>query len=371
MRGWAPAPDEPGPADRTHPRVTADTRRNPIIATTTDAATARLHRRTREVREDDEAERLAPAATRAADTRGRDHAESEDAYRTAFERDRDRILHSKAFRRLKHKTQVFLNPDGDHFVTRLTHTLQVAQVGRSIANALGLNESLTEAICLGHDIGHAPFGHTGEDALTPFVDGGWQHAIHGVRVVERLEPLNLTHEVRDGIRQSSWKNDPPPSTPEGWVCRFADRIAYLAHDAQDALRAGVLRPEDIPARYLEVFGAPGRAWIDGMVTMVVDASVEAGRVTMAAGPLEVMHELRGWMFEHVYLRPDARIQATRAVKVIGDLVEWYAAHPDEVPGDYRLADSDDLRAAVDYVAGMSDKYAIRVHDERFRPAGLY
>ena len=338
---------------------------------TSGAGTTGLRRRTREIREAEERDRLAPVATRAADTRGRDHEEAEDAYRTAFERDRDRILHSKAFRRLKHKTQVFLNPDGDHFVTRLTHTLQVAQVGRSIANALGLNEPLTEAICLGHDIGHAPFGHTGEDALTPFVDGEWQHAIHGVRVVELLEPLNLTFEVRDGIRQSSWKNDPPPSTPEGWVCRFADRIAYLAHDAQDAIRAGVVRAEDIPSRYLEVFGPPGRAWIDTMVTMVVDASVTAGSVTMAPEPLEVMHELRTWMFEHVYLRPEAKVQSSRAAKVIGDLVGWYAAHPGEVPEAYRLEDSTDLQAAVDYVAGMSDKYAIRVHDERFRPAGLY
>jgi dGTPase len=349
----------------------APTGKGPPITSTTDATASGLQRRTREVREADERTRLAPIATRASDTRGRDRAEVEDAYRTAFERDRDRILHSKAFRRLKHKTQVFLNPDGDHFVTRLTHTLQVAQVGRSIANALGLNEPLTEAICLGHDIGHAPFGHTGEDALTPFVDGEWQHAIHGVRVVERLEPLNLTYEVRDGIRQSSWKNDPPPSTPEGWVCRFADRIAYLAHDAQDAMRAGVLKPDDIPAAYRQVFGPPGRAWIDTMVTMVVDASVAEGWVTMASEPLEVMHELRRWMFEHVYLRPEARIQSSRAAKVIGDLVEWYAAHPGEIPDAYRLPDSNDLQAAVDYVAGMSDKYAIRVHDERFRPAGLY
>jgi dGTPase len=356
------------PSCAAHALANAKDRR---IVTPTDVGTAGFQRRTREVREADERDRLAPLATRSADSRGRDLAEVEDGYRTAFERDRDRILHSKAFRRLKHKTQVFLNPDGDHFVTRLTHTLQVAQVGRSIANALGLNEPLTEAICLGHDIGHSPFGHTGEEALTPFVEGEWQHAVRGVRVVERLEPLNLTFEVRNGIRQSSWKNDPPPSTPEGWICRFADRIAYLAHDAQDALRAGVLRPDDIPAPYLEVFGPPGREWIDTMVTMVVDASVARGRVTMAPEPLEVMHELRTWMFEHVYLRPEAMIQSTRAVKVIRDLVEWYAAHPEEVPDAYRLADSSELQAAVDYVAGMSDKYAIRVHDERFRPAGLY
>jgi dGTPase len=330
-----------------------------------------LHHRTRAVREAEEFANLAPIATKAAETRGRDRDEPEDEHRTAFERDRDRILHSKAFRRLKHKTQVFLNPDGDHFVTRLTHTLQVAQVGRSIATSLGLNEPLTEAICLGHDIGHAPFGHTGEDALTPYVEGEWQHAIHGVRVVELLEPLNLTLEVRDGISQSSWKNDPPPFTPEGWICRFADRIAYLAHDAQDAIRAGVLTETDIPQRFRDVFGPPGRAWIDSMVRMVVDASVAAGHVTMDPEQLALKTELRTWMFDNVYLRPEARRQAERAVKVIQDLVEWYAEHPDQIPDAYRLPDSSDLQASVDYVAGMSDKFAIRVHDERFRPAGLY
>ena len=337
----------------------------------TDETIGGLRRRTREVREREERDQLAPAATRSADSRGRDHEEPEDVYRTAFERDRDRILHCKAFRRLKHKTQVFLNPEGDHFVTRLTHTLQVAQVGRSIANALGLNEPLTEAICLGHDIGHAPFGHTGEDALTPFLDGGWQHAIHGVRIVEVLEPLNLTVEVRDGIRQSSWRNDPPPATPEGMVCRFADRIAYLAHDAQDAMRAGVLRADDIPGRYLDAFGPPGRAWIEAMVETLVDRSVATGQVAMAPDALEAMNGLRTWMFDHVYLRDEARAQSQRGVRVIQDLVRWYIDHPDEIPAAYRLDGSSDLQAAVDYVAGMSDKFAIRAHDHRFRPAGLY
>lgn len=331
----------------------------------------RLRRRTRTVREAEEAERLSPLAALASAAGPRDVDEPDDPYRTAYERDRDRILHAKAFRRLKHKTQVFLNPDGDHFVTRLTHTLQVAQVGRSIANALALNEPLTEAICLGHDIGHAPFGHTGEDALAPLLEEGWQHAIHGVRIVEVLEPLNLTPEVREGIRQSSWRNGPPPATAEGRVCRFADRIAYLAHDAQDAQRAGVLDPADLPGHLIARFGPPGRAWIETMLTMVIDASVDAGEVTMRSDDLEAMHELRGWMFDHVYLRAEARAQAERGVRVIRDLVGWYREHPDEIPAAYRLPDSSELRAAVDYVAGMSDKYAIRAHDQRFRPAGLY
>jgi len=334
-------------------------------------ATPPLRRRTREVREQEEAERLSPIAARAAEARPRDVPEPEDPYRTVFERDRDRVLHCKAFRRLKHKTQVFLNPDGDHFVTRLSHTLQVAQVGRSIANALALNEPLTEAICLAHDIGHAPFGHTGEDALSPLLAEGWQHAIHGVRIVEVLEPLNLTPEVRDGISQSSWRNDPPPCTAEGMVCRFADRIAYLAHDAQDAERAGVLDPADLPDHLVARFGPPGRRWIESMITKVVDASVAAGQVTMADDDLEAMHELRTWMFDHIYLRPAARAQSERGVKVIRDLVTWYEAHPREIPPTYRVEGASDLRAAVDYVAGMTDRYAIRAHDERFRPAGLY
>lgn len=335
------------------------------------AATPGLRIRTRAVREADERAYLAPIATKAADALPRDVVEAGDPYRTAFERDRDRILHSKAFRRLKHKTQVFLNPEGDHFVTRLTHTLQVAQVGRSIAAALGLNESLTEAICLGHDIGHAPFGHTGEDALTPFVEGGWQHAIHGVRVVEKLEPLNLTVEVRDGISQSSWKNDPPPFTPEGTICRYADRIAYLAHDVQDAIRAGVLTADSIPPQFRARFGEPGRAWIDSMVTTVVRSSADAGKVTMEPTALQEMQNLRTWMFDNVYLRPEARAQAQRGVRVIQDLVGWLAERPDAIPDAYRLAESTALQAAVDYVAGMSDKFAMRLHDERFRPAGIY
>ncbi|MBW3658639.1 MAG: HD domain-containing protein [Actinobacteria bacterium] len=343
-----------------------------------------LQRRTREQRERDEFERLAPLATKAAASQGREHDEPDDPFRTCFERDRDRILHSKAFRRLKHKTQVFLNPDGDHFVTRMTHTLQVAQVGRSIAAALGLNEPLTEAICLGHDLGHSPFGHTGEEALSPYfrqVVGSsstlpnaapeWQHAIHGVRVVRLLEPLNLTLEVLDGIGQSSWKNDPPPATPEGWVCRYADRIAYLAHDVEDAIRAGVLLPDGVPDRFVTAFGEPGRDWIASMVTAVIEASVAAGEVTMDPERFAVMDELRDWMFEHVYLRDEARAQAVNAIRVIQDLVEWFRDHPEDVPEAYRLPGSDATQAAIDHVAGMSDKYAMRLHDELYRPAGLY
>lgn len=285
--------------------------------------------------------------------------EAPDPHRTAFERDRDRILHSKAFRRLKHKTQVFINPDGDHFVTRLTHTLQVTQIGRAIATYLRLNEALTEAICLGHDVGHSPFGHIGEDALTPYVSGEWHHAAQSVRVFEVLEPANLTWEVRDGIRAHSWKIDPPPGTEEGMVCRFADRIAYLTHDVDDAVRAGVITPDDLPGDARRTFGEPGGGWITAMIEAVVDESLAIGTVAMAADVLAVMHEVRDFMFERVYLRPDAEEQRIEAITIIRGLVDHYLAAPDDVPDTYRQPAADAITAAIDYVAGMTDRYAIR------------
>lgn len=340
-----------------------------------------MRRITREDRERHEDAFLSPSATRAAASKGREHEEPDDPLRTAFERDRDRILHAKAFRRLKHKTQVFINPEGDHFVTRLTHTLQVAQVGRALAKGLGLNETLTEAICLGHDIGHSPFGHTGEEALTPYVSGlvaeghvragEWLHSVQSVRIVRLLEPLNLTHEVLDGIRAHSWKIDPPPETPEGMCCRFADRIAYLAHDAEDAMRAGVITRDDLPASVLAVLGEPGREWISTLVNAVVEESEREGEVTMRPDVLEAMHALRDYMFGNVYLRDAARRQADKAVALIRDVVEHFAAHPEEIPAGYTLPDDPPVQRAVDYVAGMSDSYALRTHDRLFRPVGLY
>ena len=212
----------------------------------TEPAVRAFVRRDRLSREAEELQ-LAPAATRSADSRGRARPEEPDEFRTAFERDRDRILHSKAFRRLKHKTQVFINPEGDHFVTRLSHTLQVTQISRALAAALSLNEPLAEAIALGHDVGHSAFGHTGEEALSPYFPGGeWHHAAQSVRIFEVLEHLNLSWEVLDGIRAHSWKIEPPPSTPEAMTVRYGDRIAYLTHDALDAIRAGVLDRRRVP-----------------------------------------------------------------------------------------------------------------------------
>ncbi|HEX2155332.1 MAG TPA: HD domain-containing protein [Acidimicrobiia bacterium] len=323
--------------------------------------------RRRQERESHEHEHLAPTASKSDESRGRAEDEEPDEYRTAFERDRDRVVHSKAFRRLKHKTQVFLNPEGDHYVTRLTHTLQVTQVGRAMAVALGLNETLTEAICLAHDVGHSPFGHTGEDALSPFVEGDWLHAHHGVRTLSILEPQNLSWEVLDGVRAHSWRIDPPPGTPEGRLCRFADRIAYLTHDVADALRAGVLQYHDIPTRVLTHFGATAREWIGAMITSVVEASASAGDVTMDPDDMEVMNELREFMFERVYLDQQMDAEKNRAIKVISDLVEYFSAHSVEVPDSYTVPNADPLSRAVDYVAGMTDRYALRTHDKLFRP----
>jgi dGTPase len=327
-------------------------------------------RRTRDERERLEHELLTPEATKADESRGRAELEDDDEFRTAFQRDRDRVIHSKAFRRLKHKTQVFLNPDGDHFVTRMTHTIHVTQVGRAMAAALGLNEDLTEAICLAHDVGHSPFGHTGEDALTPLVDGEWLHSEHGVRTLTLLEPLNLTYEVLDGVRGHTWRIDPPPETPEGWLCRYADRIAYLTHDVADALRAGVLEYHDLPVKALTTFGATSREWIGSMINAVIDASVRDGRVVMDAEHLEVMGQLRDFMFEHVYLRPDAESQKQKSILIIQDLVGYYQAHPLEVPNSYTVPDAEPLTRAIDYVAGMTDRYAMRAHDRLFRPTLL-
>jgi dGTPase len=314
-------------------------------------------------------EQLAPAAARSVRTRGRARPEPEDALRTAYERDRDRILHAKAFRRLKHKTQVFLHPDGDHFVTRLTHTLQVTQVARSLATALSLNETLAEAIALAHDVGHSPFGHIGEEALDPYVTGGWHHAAQGVRIVEVLEDLNLTWEVRDGVRAHSWKIAPPPSTREGECVRYADRIGYLSHDALDAVRAGVLRPGDLPARARQVFGEPGSAMVGAMIDAVVEGSLSAantgGAVVMTPDALEAMAELRAFMFARVYESDTAAGQKNVAIDVIRRLVDHHLAHPGLIPASYRDTEADPVTQVVDYVTGMTDRFALATHDRLF------
>jgi dGTPase len=326
---------------------------------------ARLLRRDRLAREAEE-ERLGGAATRSAASRGRVRPEDPDEYRTAFERDRDRIIHSKAFRRLKHKTQVFVNPDGDHFVTRLTHTLHVAQISRSLAAGLSLNEPLTEAIALGHDVGHTPFGHTGEEALSPyFQPRGWHHAAQSVRIYEALEDLNLTWEVRDGIRAHSWKVTPPPATPEALCVRYADRIAYLTHDALDAIRAGVLATEALPAAVSRRFGEPGRAWIGEMIEAVIAHSLTVGEIQMDGETLSVMNELREFMFERVYLGPEQREHQDQAIALLRALMEHHITNPDEIPPSYRQDAAPLVVQAADYVAGMTDRFALSTYARVF------
>ncbi len=325
-------------------------------------------RGTREARE----ALLSPLASRSTRSRGRAREESPDPYRTEFERDRDRVLHSKAFRRLKHKTQVFINPEGDHFVTRMSHTLQVTQVARALAVALGLNEVLTEAVCLAHDCGHTPFGHTGEAALSDYVDGGeWLHSDQGVRIFEVLEPCNLSWEVLDGIRAHTWRVKPPPHTAEGWVCRFADRIAYLNHDLRDAIRAGVIAAADVPGEITAVLGPfNGGSWISVMIEGVIDESCRRGKISMDAEILLAMRHFREFMFERVYQRPEAEAQAARARGIIHQLVEYLLDHPEDIPDTFRIAEAEPLTQVLDYVAGMTDRYALSLHDRLFRPRGL-
>jgi dGTPase len=241
-------------------------------------------------------------------------------------------------------------------------------VARALAAALSLNEPLAEAIALGHDVGHSPFGHTGEDALSPFfASGEWHHAAQSVRIFEVLEDQNLTWEVRDGIRAHSWKIDPPPATPEAFCVRFADRIAYLAHDALDALRAGVLDRESFPADVRDRFVEPGKDWIGSMIRAVIDESLRTGAVRMDADTLGVMNQLRDFMFANVYQSAEQLRQQRRAIAVIRDLMNWHLEHPEEIPDTYRQHEAPLVVQAADYIAGMTDRFALATHDRLFRP----
>ena len=311
-------------------------------------------------REQNEHVTLSSNATFASKSLGRYLDEEPDTFRTCFERDRDRIIHSKTFRRLKHKTQVFINPDGDHFITRMTHTLNVTQIGRSIAKTLGLNPDLTEAICLGHDVGHSPFGHTGEDVLNEMLDGGWSHSENSVRMLSVIEPLNLTKETINGIEKHPWRYKEPPFSPEGLICRFADRIAYLSHDVEDAIRAGVLRESEIPKSITSVLGSPGKTWINSLISGVFKAS-SGGSLQMDDEILKVMHELREFMFDKVYLREETLAQRSEAKNIVEALVVYYEKNPDKLPENYVQKQSD-IANSVDYVAGMTDRFAISTYN---------
>ncbi len=292
--------------------------------------------------------------------------------RTPFQRDRDRIVHSRAFRRLKHKTQVFVAPEGDHYRTRLTHTLEATQISRTVARALRLNEDLAEAIGMGHDLGHPPFGHLGEDVLDRCrrerSGRGFRHNEHSLRVVDVLEDLNLTEPVRDGIlRHSSGAGE--PATLEGKIVRLVDRIAYINHDIDDALRAGLLAPPDLPAREIDVLGRTGSARIDTLVHDLVEHSEVAGDIVQGDEIGAAMLRLRTFMFDRVYLAEAAQQERVRIERVLRGLFEWFCAHPEELPADGPAGVSPEARV-VDYVAGMTDRFAIRAWTERAVPREL-
>jgi dGTPase len=324
----------------------------------------------REEIEDFEEQWLSPYATRSRDSRGRERREEPDPLRTCFMRDRDRIIHNKSFRRLKHKTQVFLSPEGDHYRTRLTHTLEVSQISRTIARALHLNEDLTEAIALGHDLGHTPFGHMGEEAFQDLLPQPFHHNEQSLRVVEKLEyngkGLNLTWEVRDGIVNHTGRT-PLPATLEGRIVRTADRIAYVNHDIDDAIRAGVLDAEDLPQSTIEVLGRHHSQRINTLVKDMVEESAGRDDILLSPAVASTLDELRQFLFDRVYIGSVAKEEEDKAKKVLRSLFLFYYKNPEEMPEEY-LGGEEDLRVRVcDYVAGMTDRYAMRKYYENFLP----
>ncbi|MCJ7588132.1 MAG: deoxyguanosinetriphosphate triphosphohydrolase [Candidatus Aminicenantes bacterium] len=321
---------------------------------------------------------MASYASFSARSRGRKHKETEDEIRTAFQRDRDRIIHSKSFRRLKHKTQVFLAPFGDHYRTRLTHTLEVSQIARTIAKALRLNEDLTEAIALGHDLGHTPFGHAGEQMLAELLPGGFSHYEQSLRVVEKLEydgkGLNLSFEVRDGITKHSKGRGEIldadltdlPMTLEGQIVRVSDIIAYVNHDVDDALRAEIISEADIPASLVKILGKWHANRIDRMVMDVVEASlaVNLERIALSGRIKRAIIDLRDFLYEKVYFGTIALEEHEKVKKIVADLYRYVLAHPADYVKDYPKGDSLEVRAG-DFIAGMTDQYALALYEKLF------
>ena len=317
---------------------------------------------------------LSPLASHAAESAGRDREIPPCDLRTAYQRDRDRVIHSKSFRRLKFKTQVFLSPEGDHYRTRLTHTLEVAQVARTIARALRLNEDLTEAIALGHDLGHTPYGHIGERTLNDLLPGGFRHNEQSLRVVELLENdgegLNLTREVRDGIVNHSGKGF--PATLEGECVRRADRIAYLNHDLDDAVRAGVLKPFEIPPEMLRILGATHSARINTMITDIVAHSDGEPHLRMSPPVESTMNALREFMFDRVYRDGWRDPEEKRCDYILRALFGYFCDHPGEMPEEYLMIAYRDgtERGVADYLSGMTDRFATRKFTELFVPSAF-
>jgi dGTPase len=337
--------------------------------------------------EEQERRFLHARAMKSADSRGREREEAPCEVRTSFQRDRDRVLHCKAFRRLKHKTQVFLSPTGDHYRTRLTHTLEVAQIARTLARALRLNEDLTEAIALAHDLGHTPFGHAGEEVLTRLVPGGFNHYDQSLRIVDRLENegrgLNLTYEVRDGIIKHSKgqsgsivRGGPDRAlTLEADVVRLSDIVAYVTHDIDDAQRAGLLAPADLPREIVAVLGETSSQRIDRMVKDAIrcSASVDLARIELSPEVLRTLEGLRAFLFSHVYLNPACKHEFLKAEKILGDLYAEVSRHPESYLKPELFPGEALDRQIIDFLAGMTDRYAIALFESLYVPrpwAGL-
>ena len=324
-----------------------------------------------------EHKRLNPLAAFADQSRGRprEEAEREHDVRTCYQRDTDRIVHSKSFRRLMHKTQVFLQPEGDHYRTRLTHTLEVTRIARTITQALGLNEDLAEAIAMGHDLGHTPFGHAGEDALTKCLGKPFRHNEQSLRVVDILEKngqgLNLTHEVRLGILGHT--GDYIPETLEGQVVRRSDQIAYVNHDIDDAIRAGILTDDDLPNDILRILGHNHSDRVNTLVCDAIATSREAGAVCLSPEVDKALKDLRSFMFERVYRNPVAKSEESKAKAMLQELFEYYYANPEKLPEDFQPQMSFDglERTVCDYIAGMTDNYAVDKYTEIFIPTGWH
>ncbi len=327
----------------------------------------------RELQEEREFEILSPYSSYSRHSQGREREETPCDIRTDYQRDRDRILHSKAFRRLKHKTQVFISPEGDHYRTRLTHTLEVSQIARTIARGLRLNEDLTEAIALAHDLGHTPFGHAGEYALNIISEIGFKHYRQSLRVVELLENrgmgLNLTWEVRDGILNHPTKGK--PSTLEGAIVRLADKIAYINHDIDDAIRGHILSSNDLPKEYTDVLGITSKERINVMVHDIVTKSMERNEIIMSEHILDAMTGMRKFMFENVYIDSKAKEHEERAQNMLTQLFLYFKEHSYLLPPELlQMVDEDELeeRVVIDYIAGMTDRYAMRKFMDVFVPS---
>lgn len=345
----------------------------------------------REDQEQREKAQMSEEASFSAESEGRDRSSAPDILRNDYQRDRDKILHSKSFRRLSHKTQVFLAAEGDHYRTRLTHTLEVSQIARTIARALGLNEDLTEAISLGHDLGHTPFGHAGEQALSRCLarhgrvaasgDGDdpragllYRHNVQSLRVVERIENggrgLNLTAEVRDGILHHT--GPVRAETLEGRIVATADRIAYVNHDIDDAIRAGILSEGDLPASTHEVLGPDHSTRIETLVVDMVETSAACDDIRMSDQVWDAMMELRSFLFKRVYTAPVVLAETAKADRLLESLFDYYVEHIDEIPREYRaISEGDPLAAACDYIAGMTDRYAKSCFKNLFVPSAIH